>query len=178
MISDFVKGKKKFSYSPGVQKGIALHRAIDEFTDDHAATRSAKVFFKSAYRLYAGAFIDVVYDHFLANDPNEFAVNTDLAKFTSRVYLVLEDNPSQLPAAFQKMLPYMKTQNWLYNYQYRSGIEKAFGGLVNRAAYLNESNTAFLIFNNYYEELQTYYQAFFPELKEFAARRLRNLSDG
>ena len=42
MISDFVKGKKKFDYSPGVQKGIALHRAIDNFTDYHTATKAAK----------------------------------------------------------------------------------------------------------------------------------------
>ena len=52
LISDFVKGKKKFDYSTGIQKGIALHRAIDQFTDDHAITQSAKLFFKPAYRLY------------------------------------------------------------------------------------------------------------------------------
>jgi len=46
LISDFVKGKKKFSYSPGIQNGIAIHRAIDQFTDDHAATHAAKLFFK------------------------------------------------------------------------------------------------------------------------------------
>ena len=42
MISDFVKGKKKYDYPPGIQKGIALHREIDEFTDAHEATRLAK----------------------------------------------------------------------------------------------------------------------------------------
>ena len=42
MISDFVKGKKKFDYPAGIRKGIALHRAIDTFTDDHEATKLAK----------------------------------------------------------------------------------------------------------------------------------------
>ena len=78
MISDFVKGKKKFDYSLGIQKGIALHRAIDSFTDDHPVTKLAKQFFKAEYGLYAGAFMDVVYDHFLANDTNEFADGTAL----------------------------------------------------------------------------------------------------
>jgi len=68
LISDFVKGKKKFDYPPGIQKGIALHRAIDTFTDSHPATKEAKEVFRPHYRLYAGAFIDVAYDHFLAND--------------------------------------------------------------------------------------------------------------
>ncbi len=81
MISDFVKGKKKYDFSSEIQKGIALHRAIDEFTDFHPVTQIAKSYFKQAYRLYAGAFVDVVYDHFLANDPDQFADHTALDSF-------------------------------------------------------------------------------------------------
>jgi len=67
MISDFVKGKKKFDYPAEVQQGIELHRAIDQYTDTHIATREAKQVFPAHYRLYSGAFIDVVIDHFLPN---------------------------------------------------------------------------------------------------------------
>jgi acyl carrier protein phosphodiesterase len=73
MISDFVKGKKKFDYPVPIQKGIALHRTIDSFTDQHEATKEAKEIFRPAYRLYSGAFVDVVYDHFLATDMAEFS---------------------------------------------------------------------------------------------------------
>ncbi len=175
MISDFVKGNKKFNYSPGIQKGIALHRAIDQFTDDHPATQAAKLFFKPAYRLYAGAFVDVVYDHFLANDTNEFKLTDDLENFTKQVYYNLQLNFSHLPDRFQKLLPYMKSQNWLFNYQYKSGIERSFRGLVNRAVYLHESATAFAIFNKHYNELKKCYNEFFPHLKSFASFQLRNL---
>jgi len=72
MISDFVKGKQKLDYPLAIQQGITLHRAIDSFTDSHAVTRQAKSFFKEAYGLYAGPLVDVVYDHFLANDPLRF----------------------------------------------------------------------------------------------------------
>src|SRR5258708_34374465 len=174
MISDFVKGKQKFTYSPGIQKGIELNREIDKFTDDHPATKAAKLFFKPAYRLYSGAFIDVVYDHFLATDTSEFILITDLEKFASNVYQTLENNFLLLPPVFQKIFPYMKNQNWLSNYQYREGIEKAFWGLVNRAAYMDEYTTAFSIFNKKYYELKKYYEVFFPELKKFAAQKLSN----
>ena len=33
MISDFVKGKKKYEYPDRIQMGITLHRKIDEYTD-------------------------------------------------------------------------------------------------------------------------------------------------
>jgi acyl carrier protein phosphodiesterase len=72
MISDFVKGKQKLDYPIAIQQGIMLHRFIDSFTDSHAVTRQAKSFFKEAYGLYAGPLVDVVYDHFLANDPLRF----------------------------------------------------------------------------------------------------------
>ena len=175
MISDFVKGKRKFDYSTGIQKGIALHRVIDEFTDNHSATKEAKEFFRPAYRLYSGAFIDVVYDHFLAQDKNEFLTAEKLQDFTDRVYQTLEENSLLLPSRFQMLFPHMKEHNWLYNYQFSSGIESSLGGLVRRAKYLNESATAFNILNNNYDELKHCYESFFPELKIFSSGYLRNL---
>lgn len=73
MISDFVKGKKKFDFPQDIQKGIMLHRMVDTFTDTHEATKEAKEVFRPHYRLYSGAFVDVIYDHFLAADPSEFS---------------------------------------------------------------------------------------------------------
>src|SRR6266487_5277817 len=68
MLSDFVKGKTKFSFPLNIQKGIFLHRAIDSFTDIHPVTKHAKQVFKPVTGHYAGVFTDIVYDHFLAAD--------------------------------------------------------------------------------------------------------------
>ncbi len=175
MISDFVKGKTKFDYPPGIQKGIALHRAIDEFTDTHPATKTAKEFFRPAYRLYSGAFTDVVFDHFLALDKNEFANQHVLENFSIQVYQILEEKNSLLPLRFQSLFPHMKKHNWLYNYQFCSGIEKCFAGLVYRAKYMFEPETAFTVFKENYAALKDCYQGFFPELKAFSSQRLHNL---
>ncbi|MEP6927322.1 MAG: ACP phosphodiesterase [Ginsengibacter sp.] len=178
MISDFVKGKAKFNYPPGIQKGIHLHRLIDSFTDNHPETAIAKKFFRPQYRLYSGAFADVVYDHFLALDTKQFQDYGNLEIFSLSVYRSLETNLFLFPQRFQKMFPYMKSQNWLCNYQLKEGIQKSFNGVVYRAAYLNESEVAFEIFNQYYHELEKCYQNFFPELKEFAYNNLGNLLAG
>jgi acyl carrier protein phosphodiesterase len=163
LISDFVKGKNKFQYSPGIQNGITLHRAIDNFTDSHSATREAKEIFRPAYRLYSGALVDVVYDHFLATDLQIFN-NESLLSFTSGVYNTIDDYLQGLPEYFQKIFPHMKQHDWLYNYQYRWGIEKSLGGLVRRATYLTESDTAFKLFNQQYNYLESCYYKFFPDL--------------
>ena len=177
MISDYVKGKKKFDYPPEIQKGMTLHRAIDEFTDQHEVTYIAKQYFKADYRLYAGAFVDVLYDHFLANDKEQFIDDENLNIFCQSTYSSLQLNAFLLPQQFQQMLPYMQSQNWLYNYKYKSGIEKGFGGLVRRAAYLSESAVAFNIFNEHYNDFQICYNEFFPALKLFAIQQLYDLNN-
>jgi len=174
MISDFVKGKKKFDYADTIQKGITLHRAIDEFTDAHDATKQAKSFFKKDYRLYSGAFVDVVYDHFLANDPNEFTKKT-LKEFSSRVYGQLSVYEDFFPEKFKKMFYYMRSDDWLFNYQFKQNIYKSFAGLVRRALYMDEYQTAYTIFETNYNELKLCYENFFPLVKNFAFEKMNSL---
>lgn len=167
MISDFVKGKKQFDYPLQVQYGIRLHRAIDSFTDAHPVTKKAKELFKPVAGAYAGAFMDIVYDHFLATDSNEFSENT-LSEFAATVYEQLTGQQELFPEKFAGMFPYMRSQNWLYNYRFPEGIEKSFGGLVRRAAYLHESAPAFAVFMANYPALQELYGRFFPDVKKMA----------
>lgn len=171
MISDFVKGRQKFTYINGIQKGITLHRLIDEFTDTHAVTRAAKQYFRPAAGLYAGAFMDIVYDHFLALDETLHSPQA-LNRFANATYDVLEQYKMHLPQQFTRMLPYMRMQNWLYNYRTIQGIQNSFGGLVRRAVYLNDSIAAYEAFLTHYETLKQSYQIFFPEVKSFAQVQL------
>ena len=175
MISDFVKGKKQFDYPDPIRQGILLHRAIDQFTDAHAATREAKEVFRPAYRLYSGAFVDVVYDHFLAADEREFSEQGLLA-FSRQVYDTLDPNQEHLPERFARMFPYMKEQNWLYHYRSRWGAGKSFGGLVRRSLHLTESDTAFELFETNYQLLGDCYRLFWAEVKPFALRTFAELT--
>jgi acyl carrier protein phosphodiesterase len=175
MISDFVKGKRKFDYPVSIQNGIYLHRQIDNFTDFHPATARAKEFFRPHYRLYSGAFVDIVYDHFLATDQKQFNLNNPLENFTQTTYFLLEKNALYFPDHFQKIFTYMRSQNWLYEYRLKEGIRKSLAGLAYRARYLNESDVAFEVFNTYYDELKNCYDSFFPELKSYTLSILGDL---
>jgi acyl carrier protein phosphodiesterase len=205
LISDFVKGKQKFMYPAAIRQGIVLHRAIDTFTDTHAITREAKVFFREPYGLYAGPLVDVAYDHFLANDPlifggsgeandplafaerGEAAIGhpfaeqggtgsgADLKAFAQQTYAQVQENEAFLPERFARMFFYMRTQDWLYNYRFRQGILDSFCGLARRAAYMGSAEAAGRLFETHYTQLQACYREFFPELKEFAWQTLQQL---
>jgi acyl carrier protein phosphodiesterase len=174
MISDFVKGKKKFDYPATVQTGIALHRAIDTFTDEHPLIADAKEIFRPVYRLYSGAMVDVVLDHFVATDPLHFS-DKSLLSFSETTYRLLALHQQWFPEKFERMFPYMVQHNWLYNYQHKWGIEKSLGGVVRRAVYLNDSAPAYELFETHFETLQKLYNEFFPLLYNFASNKLKAL---
>lgn len=143
IISDFVKGKRKYDYTEHVQRGIQLHRAIDEYTDTHLSTKAAAALLKPAAGAYAGAFVDIIYDHFLANDNTQFTNDNTLRLFASNTYDVLSRYTQLMPEKFAYMFPYMQSQDWLYNYRSLDGTRSSFGGLVRRAKYIDSSSKPF-----------------------------------
>ena len=167
MISDFIKGKKQYDYPLPIQKGIKLHRAIDSFTDNHTAVRQAKQYLKPAVGLYSGAFVDVAFDHFLALDTSSFTNTDDLKSFAISTYQILEARQEWLPENFIKVFPYMKQNNWLYNYQFAWGIERSFANIARRATYLSSAAECFKLWEENYEAMQKLYKIFFPQLKDF-----------
>ena len=170
MISDFVKGKAQYDFIPGIRKGIVHHRLIDDFTDTHHAVKKAKEIFRADYRLYSAPIIDILFDHFLAKDTPMF--DTGLKNFTKDVYRVLDAYATHLPLRFVPVLAYMKNENWLFNYQYKPGIEKSIRGLVRRASFLEDADTAIALFNAHYNALEDCYLTFIEDVKLFAKQQL------
>jgi acyl carrier protein phosphodiesterase len=171
MISDFVKGKKKFDYPDRIQMGITLHRKIDEYTDTHPATRAAKQFLKESAGLYAGSFVDIIYDHFLANDSYEFEEGA-LYDFAQKTYLQLESAEKWFPEKSRRFFFYMHAQNWLYHYRTTEGIHNSFTGLCRRAKYIDNPEPVFEAFLQHYDALKMAYEFFFPHVKAFAYHEL------
>lgn len=174
LISDFVKGKKKYDYPRMILAGIDLHRAIDQYTDSHPLTREAARVFKPAYGLYSAAFMDIVYDHFLAQDLAR-ENRRSFQEFTAEVYMVVGSFDPILPPAFRSIFPYMKQDNWLFNYQFIWGIENSFEGLVQRAAYLTDSRPALGLLTEHYDTLRSAFEEFFPQLRSFSLEKFSDI---
>ncbi|WP_276135248.1 ACP phosphodiesterase [Polluticoccus soli] len=160
MIGDHVKGKLALDKFPeGIKKGILLHRKIDSFADVHPATLRGKLWFREDYGLYAGAIMDTVFDHYLANDAKHFNSEKELLNFTQQTYKTLEQNSQWFPESFATYFPYMQQHNWLYNYRTLQGINKSMNGLNRRAQHMPPVEKAYEIFvTNYYQLAQCYYE--------------------
>ncbi|WP_423736807.1 ACP phosphodiesterase [Chitinophaga caseinilytica] len=176
LIADFVKGKKTEDYPAPLRKGIVLHRALDDYTDHHPASKTARELFRPSSGLYGGVFLDVVYDHFLANDPQRFSLPT-LARFAEETYAAVNERLPQLPPAFRQMFSFMQSQNWLYHYYERISIFRSFGGIVRRSKYYpHPADVPYGVFNDHYAALRDCYNAFIPDAENFMKSLTSELS--
>ncbi len=162
-LEDFIRNKDRYSFPKDIQDGITLHRSIDTFTDSHPAIHEAKKVFSPLVRLYAGAFIDVSMDHFLATDLSLNSLK-GWKEHSLKVYRVLNENEQFLSENFKKMLVKMEHDDWLYNYREDWGIKFSIQNVLNKAKYLDKDIPVFQAFLDNKEILQKCYDDFFPDL--------------
>jgi acyl carrier protein phosphodiesterase len=164
-IADTVKGKELLRYPKAIQRGIRLHRFIDTFTDENPLPLQSRKRLYPYFGKYAAVVQDVFYDHFLASEwQNHHEV--ELAKYTARVYRVLERNRHLFNPRADRTFHYMKNQNWLLGYASREGIDRALKGLSNRARFASNMDKALPALSLEGDKLREDFRIFFPRLIE------------
>ena len=172
-IADDVKGKAYLEYSTDIQRGIILHRKIDSFTDTHPIVELSKKRIRKDQGKFTPVVMDVFYDYFLAKNWTNYS-NVALLEFTTAIYQTLTNNLSKLPPRSRERLPYMKKNNWLYNYRKIEGINKALSGMAQRTKYANNMKQAHVILKKEEDELQDDFNQFYPELINFVNQEIAN----
>lgn len=164
-LEDFIRNKDRYSFPKDIQDGITLHRAVDTFTDAHPAIHEAKKAFAPLVRLYAGAFVDVAMDYFVANDLHLNSLK-GWKDHSRKVYRVLNEHYEFLPENFRRMLEKMEQDDWLYHYRYDQNIKFSMRNVLNKAKYLDKDIPVFDAFLDHKDMLQKCYDDFFPDLLE------------
>lgn len=165
-MGDFVKGNQFSEYHEDIQKGIILHRLIDEYTDTHDVVSTSKDKLREKYRHYAGVIVDVFYDHFLAKNWNDYH-NMDLMSFTEITYNTFHKYWDTLPPKAQYMIPYMKDGNWLYYYSTVEGINSALTGMSRRTKFNSKMNEASVDLRHHYDDFENEFRLFFEDLRDY-----------
>lgn len=166
-IGDFVKGKQYRNLEEEVAQGVLLHRAIDDFTDQHPVVGQSKAKLREKYRHYAGVIVDMAYDHFLASNWSRYH-SQGLLEYTKKVYAIIEDHNPILPGRMETMLHYMKHDNWLYQYATLEGIDKALTGMSRRTKFDSKMDEAVIDIENHYQDLKAEFETFLPDAVKFA----------
>ena len=166
-MGDAVHGNKYLLLEEKIQKGILLHRAIDTFTDAHPVFRKSKHRLHENYGHYSGIIVDIFYDYFLCKNWSTFS-KIELSTFISQFYKSLERNFSLLNEKTQKIVPYLISQDWLNTYQTKDGIELTLKRMDYRLKNRSNMQMAMKELNDYEEEFDEEFLAFFKEVVAYS----------
>ncbi len=173
-IADSIKGNNYTHLPDEIQKGIKLHREIDQFTDAHKIVRKSKRRLHERYHHYDGVIIDILYDHYLAKNWPSYS-SIPLKEYTQNFYAILQQNFDLLPDKVKKMMPYMIQDDWLYNYGNLNGIEKVLQGMNRRTKHKSQMHMAIEDLKLHYEIFKEDFEIFFQDLISFTNAKLKEL---
>lgn len=128
LLGDFVKGPLPCGLPPDLAAGVALHRKIDVYADEHPAFIASRRRFSPLRRRYAGIIVDLFYDHILARDWPRYQ-GGPLADATAVYYAEVRQYQTWLPERLQRLLPRMQTEDWLASYARLDAVGTALDNL-------------------------------------------------
>lgn len=131
LMGDFVKGPLPAGLPADIAAGVALHRRIDVFADNHPAFRRSRGRVSPARRRAAGILVDMFYDHFLARHWQAFH-REPLSDFTARMYALMDAHHPVLPSRLAGLLPSMREDDWLASYRSTETVAFALDRMARR----------------------------------------------
>lgn len=174
-IADEIKGKSYSQFPEPIQKGILLHRAIDDFTDHHPLV------FKGAHRFfdklghYNGVVIDMIYDHLLAKNWSVYS-QIPLEKFAEDFYLLLETNQPILPQKITKIIPYMIRHNWLLSYADLESLRDILHQMNHKTKHQTSLHKGVDIYLAHQHEFENEFESFFRDIQKFCQDKIKTLN--
>ena len=166
VLGDFVRGTPDPGLPSGVRHGIALHRAIDGFTDRHPEVLSARALFEPPYRRYAGIALDMWFDHLLARDFARWST-LPLPDFSSALRGLLGRQDALLPSTARRFAHYMRANDLPAAYAEPEMLDRALAGIGQRLHRDNPLGRMLPVLQDLEAPLQARFDAFFPELQRF-----------
>lgn len=167
LIADFLRGRVDPALPRGVRLGVALHRAVDVYTDSHAEVAAARARFEPPYRRYAGILLDIWFDHLLARDWATYGIGT-LHDFSGRVRELLVRRDAELPEAMRGFVRYLLAHDLPERYREPAMIGEVLRGMSTRLSRANPLAEALPILQRDAAALERHFAAFFPQLLDHA----------
>ncbi len=165
-LGDTVKGSLD-SFEPAtLRQGIALHRAIDAFSDSHPICIASRTRFEPEFRRFGGIMTDIIHDHFLAKSWSYWHDEPlrDYATNALKKILHLEEPVSQ---SVLQLCRTMIERDSIPRYIERAFVERSFSYLSGRVSRRNPLDRAVAQFDAHHLQLQQDFEQFFPELIEY-----------
>ena len=167
-LGDFVKGRlAEDQYTPGIRRGIMMHRKIDAWTDSREEFRKSARLVSPLRRRWSRVMVDVFYDHILARNWGLYS-DESLEEFLDRVYGAILETADVFPERAVAAARAMIKGRWLEKYASPEGLALVFERMSTRIRRKNPlAGAERELFENY-DEMTRHFREFFPEAVKYA----------
>ncbi len=166
-LGDFVKGKAISDLPAGIQRGIAMHRAIDELTDHDPDVRELNALVAERHGRYAGVITDIGFDHFLCQNWAQFGP-LEFDAFRVGTYWALHARRGVMSEHIQGYIEGMLKHDWLNLYRTEAGMSHVFQRLRPRLSQPQLLDGVEDLLTDFYPAFNQTFLALFPRLQTLA----------
>ena len=166
LLGDYIKGPLKGDWPASWEQGIHLHRQIDAFSDRHPLSRQFRQQLPPTFRRYSGIMLDVVCDHFLSRQWQQFHPQP-ITDFSQRIYQLF-DSDTTIPASARQRIASFARHDVLSAYSDWRTIDTALAHIGERLRHDNPLRDAGKTLLSHYTGLEKLFTAFYPEVIDFA----------
>ena len=162
-IADSIRNKEMADYVPTIQRGIALHRKIDSYTDTHPMVRRSTHRLHPHHGKYAPVVVDILFDYVLSHNWDKYS-SEPLPLFSKKIYWLLEQRIADLPLKMQRRVPTMIREDWLMKYGQEDGLRYVFQTMEKRAKFPANFDKAVDNLLAEYDAFEEDFNLFFPDV--------------
>ena len=168
LLGDFCKGVDLQTQPKAILDGLANHRAVDKFTDQHAKLREHRLDFSPQRRRFAGITLDVLFDHLLIKHwPQFYAMNFD--SYKQQLYRDLAAAEHLMPLQMRDTMRRFRQQDWLASYEHLPAVGHALDNIARRLRFSNAFAGMLEEIAPRYAELEHAFLSFYPQLQQHVA---------
>ncbi len=171
---DYFKGPLRGQLPGDIEAGVALHRAIDAYSDSHPLITGLRPYFPTELRRYSGILIDLSFDYFLSHHWQRFGP-TPLADFNEAVYRLLQDQRAHLSPGTRRMVQRLVDHDLLNRYGDWATIIRSAEYISRRLQRDNSLASCGPALTALQLTLERAFVDFYPELSNFVDERRQNL---
>jgi acyl carrier protein phosphodiesterase len=162
---DFVKGSDFSHLSILQQKGVRLHRDIDDYMDHHVAVKNCITLIRSELPKVAPIAMDLYFDHLLAKNWNHFS-SIPLIDFLNTFYTTAEIEKFNYNPNFQSFITALIRYDWLNHYALEEGLVKMCNGVAQKLSFENKLINGFDVFKKHETIIQSAFYEYMSDANE------------
>ena len=175
-IADDIKGNKWQQFDSTIQRGILMHRFIDNFTDSHPLVLELKKQLHPSLGKFSGVVLDVLFDHVLSQKWQLYSEQTR-ESWINTIYCQLGQRRLEMSEKRKCIIDKMIEHDWMNMYMTQEGTAQILNQMGRRIPFSNTLKDSFDAFIRNEKDIISTFDAFFPQIVSATQLKLDTFAD-